>query len=257
MTNKFAKLILILGLASASAFAQLNTFTTTTLSAAVTSTTATIIQVASNTGINAPSLSNGAFGGGQSTVGSALFVDGELMQVNGVSGTTISVQRGTSGTQASTHLSGVQVIIGNPDWYRADAPGAMPSGSCTQSTLYAFPIIEIIQQEILTCDSTGVYAYAGPALADGGLPWARTTVTGNYTAKFSDLLLAYTSTSSAYTLTLPAASSMPGKVFIIDDESGGAGTHNITVTTANGCASISSNYGSCRVRSNGTAWFAF
>lgn len=240
--------ILSLALAACS-FAQLNTFTTTTLSSAVTATQ-TSFTVASATGISAPSLASG-------TSGTNLYTwDGELMQVTAISGTLVSVQRGWGGTKAFAHASGILVFIGNADWYFSYFPGSTFGGTCTKSALYAYPAIQVLQHQFHVC-SDGNAGYGGPSLSDGQLAMARTAVAANYTALPWDLYIGYTATGSAFTLTLPAASTLPGKVYIIVDESNAAATHNITVTTASGCAAITANGGSCRVRSNGTSWFAF
>lgn len=258
--TKLMRLFLVwMGLLPMAAFAQLNTFTTTTLSSAIAAQSgstppATLIQVASATGISGPNINNG----GSSTQGTLLYVDREAMRVLSVSGTTITVQRGANGTAAAGHLTGVTVYIGNPDWYAQDPAQFVPSGTCTLANTYALPKIEVLSGEIFTCDATKVWSYAGPFLADGAAPLAITTVSAaTYTALAWDLWIniPYTSTG-AVTLTLPAASSLPGKVYIIAD-TGNASTHNVTVTTANGCATLTTQYQSCRVRSNGTAWQAF
>ena len=244
------------------AHAQQYTFTTTTLAAAVAPPGTTGLQicftVASGTGITGPTMGNGPFGGGQGSLGSALYIDNELMQVTSVSGTNVCVQRGQYGTMAASHVSGQLVwIAGDPTWFSQAATTVWPQGSCTVASMNAQPRIHVLDGTIWNCGSDGFWGFAGLGLDAYGSPMAKTAVTGNYTAKPWDKYLAYTSTSSGYTLTLPAASSLNGKVYVIVDESGHAASDNITVTTANGCASITANYGSCRIRSNGTAWFAF
>lgn len=94
---------LVLVLASF-AFGQTAT-TSTTLSAAVTDTSGRVITVASATNINAPSSTD-------ATKSTVLLVDGELMQVNAVNGTSITVMRGYAGSRASTHASGATVYVG-------------------------------------------------------------------------------------------------------------------------------------------------
>jgi len=104
-----------------------------------------------------------------------------------------------------------------------------------------------------------------PTSVDTGNRLARTAVSGNYTILASDRLVAYTSTSSAFTATLPAASaSNAGQEWTVKDESGGAATHNITVKTSGGTIDgtsgstgkvISTNYGVLKVYSNGTNYF--
>lgn len=83
-----------------------------------------------------------------------------------------------------------------------------------------------------------------------------------YTVLESDYLIAYTTLTAPRTVTLPSANTMMGHIIIIKDESGTAGTHNITVNvtaggTIDGVASkaVNTNYGSIELYSNGTKWF--
>lgn len=93
----------------------------------------------------------------------------------------------------------------------------------------------------------------------------RSPQAGNYTILITDpAYIAITSTAAARTITLPAASAVPaGKTFIVKDESGGAGTNNITVQragsdTIDGATTkvVNTNYGSVRLYSDGVSkWF--
>jgi hypothetical protein len=80
----------------------------------------------------------------------------------------------------------------------------------------------------------------------------------------SQTIIGVTSTAATRTITLATADTVAGRVIIVKDESGGAGTNNITVTTQGGqtidgaaSITISSNYGVVRVYSDGTNWFTF
>ncbi|CAM3973291.1 hypothetical protein MUGA111182_19945 [Mucilaginibacter galii] len=79
------------------------------------------------------------------------------------------------------------------------------------------------------------------------------------TLQATDYLVAYTSLTASRALTLGSASAFSGLHFVLKDESGSAGTYNITlVGTVNGTANpvaINSAYGVYRFYSNGTAWF--
>jgi hypothetical protein len=84
----------------------------------------------------------------------------------------------------------------------------------------------------------------------------------NYAATSSNYLIGYTAISTGRTVTLPAASTMTNKTIIVKDESGNAGTSNITVDgdgseTIDGAATkvINVGFGSITVYSNGTNWF--
>lgn len=136
MKNLFSRIAFavatLAGLGALPAFAQINTLTATTLSAAVLSTDK-VINVTSATNINAQNIQSG-------TVGSELYVvapgspRGEVMLVTGVSSTAISVRR-TPGGAATGFPSGSLVLVGQPNWfYDYD-----PSGSCTTATVFASP----------------------------------------------------------------------------------------------------------------------
>lgn len=104
----------LLTLSSASLLAQTNPATSTTLSAALDSS-ATVVRVASASGLTA-----GASG---------IYVDGEYMTVSAISGTVLTVQRGQLGTVGRAHISGATVIKGPVGMFTTvDAgPGACPS----------------------------------------------------------------------------------------------------------------------------------
>ena len=91
----------------------------------------------------------------------------------------------------------------------------------------------------------------------------RTTVSNTaYTASTTDYLIGYTSLSAAQTVTLPTAVGVTGQQYIIKDETGNAGSDNITVAasgsqTIDGASSktISTGYGYLKIYSNGSNWF--
>lgn len=109
--------------------------TTTTLSAAVALGDKTI-TVASATGITA------RYFGAATTL---IYVDFELMEVESVTGTIVTVKRGISPTQASAHLSGAKVWLGPPEaFYNGNPSGA---ASTTTAGVY-YPAIVPATREI-------------------------------------------------------------------------------------------------------------
>jgi hypothetical protein len=126
------------------AFGQTNSLTQTTLSSAVVKTDK-VINVTSATGINAPSAS---------TPASELYVmapgnpRGEVMLVQAVSGTTITVARGRQGAQTD-FPSGSIVLIGQPNWFR----DYDPSGGCTLSLTYVAPWVNTKTGQESLCSS--------------------------------------------------------------------------------------------------------
>ncbi len=210
--NKFIFAALMLALlAVTGAYAQ-TTVTSTTLSAALAGAPAITtgpggygplvgtLTVASATGITAPVNSSNA---GAATI--MLFVDREEMRVTAVSGTTITVQRGSDGTQISPHASGTTVWICPP---LAIVPYP-PSGNCTSTNQLYLPILINDAKgngahtgEAWTCPAAGTAQFASewymqydpypvystdwyefvPAVGNCG-----TTVSGNQTANWPKL----------------------------------------------------------------------
>ena len=155
MTKRFGSLlsfVAVLFLAS-TAFGQ-TALTATTLSAGITSKL-TSFQVASATGITAPSTT---------AAGTVLFVDNEAMAVISISSTTVHVQRGASGTVAQPHVSGTMVLAGPPN---AFISGPDPSGTCT--------------------NGSGIFLYSPVVNVKTGNQWLCSTVTGKIVPGFSNM----------------------------------------------------------------------
>lgn len=100
-------------------------------------------------------------------------------------------------------------------------------------------------------------------LDGGGLRVKRTAVTSDYTVRIDDHYVAVTATVEPRTITLPTANSAgAGKMYVINDESGGAAANNITVD-GNGAElidgaltkTISTNYGVLHVVSSSSDWY--
>jgi hypothetical protein len=90
----------------------------------------------------------------------------------------------------------------------------------------------------------------------------RRAVAASTTITLQDEVIAVTDTSAARTITLPsAATAGAGATYVVKDESGGAGTNNITIQRVGSdliegatTKSISINYGYARLISTGSAW---
>lgn len=148
--TKIAVLSLLAALAfSLPAFGQ-TILKNTTLSAAITTGNARIIQIASATGVTAPVNST------PSTY-TFLYVDRELMDVESVSGTNVIVIRGAEGTQAVPHASAAIVFVIPANLTVSMGGGqsgqgpAVPSGSCTRSTELVLPRIQFASGTISDC----------------------------------------------------------------------------------------------------------
>ena len=95
----------------------------------------------------------------------------------------------------------------------------------------------------------------------GSVAFQRTAVSADYTTA-GDTIIGVTDTSASRTITLASADCVEGRIIIIKDESGGAGTNNITIATEgtekiDGADTqvINANYGVIRLYSDGANWF--
>lgn len=90
---------------------------------------------------------------------------------------------------------------------------------------------------------------------------SRVATATDYTVKAGDELIGVTSTAAPRAITIPTGQLEEGRVLIIKDESGAAGTNNITITPAaekiDGASSlvIDQNYGIAWIYCNGANWF--
>jgi hypothetical protein len=250
------KIATLLGLFAAAALGQANTLSSTTLSAALTIAPGGAQQqvcLTSTTNVVAPT---------NSAAGSLLFVDREALQVAGpVVGSCVPVFRGASGTPTQPHTTGILVWIGDPTWYINKDYGQEQWGaSCTASALYASPLINLKTGNWAVCDSTSRITYAGPWGEGGNLPASFTTHGDSaYSALATDTVIVYTTLSTTRLVTLPAATSLPGKVYII--KNGTSSAQSITVATVDTSATFACEtataWGACSIISNGTVWYSF
>lgn len=107
--------------------------------------------------------------------------------------------------------------------------------------------------------SASVHTFGGSEIQDFTYERTNTAVDANSAA---EAIIGVTDTSIARTITLLTADADNGRVITVKDESGAAGTNNITIATEgsetiDGAATsvISTNYGSVTVYSDGTNWF--
>lgn len=126
--------------------------TNTTLSTAVADGNSKVIAVASATGINAPSSSD-------NTKATYLYVDRELLFVEAVNGTQLTVRRGASGTIGQAHASGANVFV--VPAYLSTFFATTPAGSCTRGNELALPRINPKSGIISDCLG-GKWVNSGP-----------------------------------------------------------------------------------------------
>lgn len=132
--TRFAQIAVALLLLTSTAYAQA-TVNSTTLSAAVTTTSQLVIQVTSSSTM---------------AVGQYLFVDAESMRITAINSnvsTLVSVQRGADGTAAALHANGSLVWSGpGRNFYSYDV-----AGPCTATQEIALPHINVKSGNIYDC----------------------------------------------------------------------------------------------------------
>lgn len=241
---KLFRSLALLAAACGLSFAQTNSLTLTTLSAALTNSS---LQNQVTVG-TAPTL----------TLPFEIYVDREAMLVKSQSTTVLTVVRGYNGTSVGAHAANQVVFEGMfSQFYQGDA-----AGNCTAANMWSSPILNVYTGRLFTCNSAKQFAQA-----DLSYPLApmfnRTATAVSYTAVITDNVVGVTSTASARTITLFSATGLAGKVLIVKDESGAANTNNITITPAAGNIDgagtkvISTAYGVVRLYTDGTNWFTF
>lgn len=135
------------------------------------------------------------------------------------------------------------------------------SGSESGGALNARQVLSVVRQHFARL--LGEYGLpAAPSRSTRaivGLTLGRTPVAdAAHTQAASDVLIAYTSLSAGRTVTLLVEA---GRLTIVKDESGAAGTHNITVQGVSGNIDgaanyvINTNYGGVGIYCNGTDFF--
>jgi len=138
------------------------------------------------------------------------------------------------------------------------------SGKLTVKDILVKDTLEIRGNMSFGDASADTFTVTGRLTVNGGLVMKHVSKSSAYTASVADSIIGVDTTSSAVTITLPSAGAIAGKVYIIADEGGNAGSNNITVATegsetidGSSTATINSNYGTLRIYSDGTNFFTF
>lgn len=112
-------------------------------------------------------------------------------------------------------------------------------------------------------DLTDDFTWTGAHEFEGGVAFLRGAYAASNTTAPEEVIIGVTSTAAPRTITIPSALIAAGTfIIIVKDESGGAGTNNITVATEgaetiDGQASVAivEDYGSLSLYSDGTNLF--
>lgn len=184
-----------------SGFAQTAT-TQTVLSAAIANANVTTITVASATGITASTQSQDY----------NVWVDGELMKVLGVSGTTLTVRRGVA-SRATSHPTGSVLFFGPAGAAPFVSQDPTPGTNCTATAFQFLPLVNVSNGNVITCTGSRWHTlnfrqwqYGHPV----------TIITdAAYTATLADEFIVYQKATTGRTVTLPAITGIIGKVYTI------------------------------------------
>lgn len=189
----------------------------------------------------------------------------------------VSVTRHVKQTPGQTHASSSVVYYGPAQAFVGGYPGRVfYAGSCTAANTGYQPLIDVINGLLGVCNASSQWMWTQIA------PMAAVSVNytavndAAYTAKITDYIIAYTALSAARTVTLPAATGLPGKIVIIRNESSiasntiwvasasnidtiatGKGIYGTGTAAASGTNGGLAAVGVGRFYSNGTAWFSF
>lgn len=147
--------------------------------------------------------------------------------------------------------------------------GNQGSSTNQQDTCYIAGIINntVVNQQMVTINSsTGQLGVTTNTFTNAfGTAYVQRTT--DHQMLVTNSIVGISNTGAARTVTMPAAGMTVGQQWIVKDESGGAGTNNITITAKilgvgpdiDGAANavINTNYGAKTLYWNGTAFFTF
>lgn len=135
----FAPVSGVLGSRTVHAQATVNS---TTLSAAMTATQQTMVVASAST----------------IAAGQLAFLNGEMVYIQSISGTTATVTRGYNSTRAAAHAAGVAVWTGPANYFAAGDP---VGGVCTSTDEVALPRIVPASGSIYQCSDSTWVKYRG------------------------------------------------------------------------------------------------
>lgn len=212
----------------------------------------TTLTVTGNTNVTLPTsgtLGTGTVGGSTGATANA------VLRANGTGGATL--QNSSVTIDNSGYIIGVAGAFGTPSYtFTGDLNTGMFSPGSDNIALMAGGGYNILGDTT----STNIYRIMR---TQGGAAYTYQGTATDLTVTTSMIVVGVTSTAAARTITLPSAPSFSGTSFTIKDESGGAGTNNISVVVSGGVKTIdgattfliNTNYGAVTVYYNGTNYF--
>lgn len=197
---------------------------------------------------------------------------GNILRARGSASTRFaSVRAGCNADVATLSLAAERPGVSNEILMSANSANAITyagtPADLTTGTAHKFSTVGAISStgKIVSFQNNGVEVMAHNAnslvLIKAFTP--KRTATAASASSAQETIIGVTSTAAARTITLDDDDKIAGRIIIVKDESGAAGTNNITVQAETGnidggaSVAISANYGVCRVYSDGTNWFTW
>jgi hypothetical protein len=209
------------------------------------------------TGITFATSDDYSYGTGYSDAEASITLNSTSLRVNYQEVRSAEVYSEASGVQAQAGLETDNVSVRATD----PATGLQAATLNTSDTNLRLRQLDgALATPVVDLRVSNVQKFA--VVRNGGLV-VGTSSTAVSASSAQETIIGVTSTASARTITLDSDDCKTGRIVIVKDESGGAGTNNITIDTEgaeliDGAASvvITANYGCVRLYSNGTNWFS-
>jgi hypothetical protein len=172
--------------------------------------------------------------------------------------TSYRIYKGTSSDNQTEYFTTAGITY--TDTGSAGTSGSVPSSS-TADTIR----LSTTDDSWFTGGNVGIGTKTPNSILqlDGSFAVRRTATAGNVSTD-DEVIIGVTDTSSARTVQLSSSDNVAGRLLIVKDESGAAGTNNITISTegaetidGQSTVTITADYGSKKFYSNGTDWFTW
>jgi hypothetical protein len=224
MKLRFAlMLVLVLVVFAAPIYCQTNTLVQTYTNGAISDANTTLVKVYSATGIS-------------SDPPTILYVDREVMRVVSVSGTNITVRRGTDGSAATGHITGTGILAGRPDWFMTYDPP--PGGSCTTANTYVTPWLNVRTGDQWLCSTVEKRWIAG----FGNTKWPQGVNTahasGTAAMVVSGPMFHISGTSTITSIVVPVGCLYACSITVIFDSTGALASGNTIGASVTGAAGL-------------------
>lgn len=166
------------------------------------------------------------------TIGAS--TDKAIATWNGTGGNALNDNSGWTITSATGNMRGPLGAFNSPVYSSSSATGYGLYFTATSVGLAAG------NSPGMTIDQNLLTTFTGFIVMNNGMRFTRSSNAGNLTVGLTATIFGCTSTAAPRTATLPQSGSnlAAGSYFMVKDESGGAGTNNITISVSGGTKTI-------------------